>query len=94
MLTFMRLTVGLSLSNSTYKFSFPRIQIFKPRPTCYLFGHFCFLLILFFFLFPVPSTAAVLMPNYQYETVTVTIIDKVAHVQMNRPKKLNAFNPG
>ncbi|SAM04172.1 hypothetical protein [Absidia glauca] len=34
------------------------------------------------------------MPNYQYETVTVTIIDKVAHVQMNRPKKLNAFNPG
>ncbi|ORY96053.1 hypothetical protein BCR42DRAFT_444363 [Absidia repens] len=33
------------------------------------------------------------MTKYQYETVTVTIIDKVAHVQMNRPKKLNSFNP-
>ncbi|KAI8340754.1 ClpP/crotonase-like domain-containing protein [Chlamydoabsidia padenii] len=34
------------------------------------------------------------MPNYQYETLTVTILEHVAHVQMNRPKKLNAFNPG
>ncbi|SAM08231.1 hypothetical protein [Absidia glauca] len=34
------------------------------------------------------------MPNYQYETVKVTLHDKVAHVQLNRPTKLNAFNPG
>ncbi|CAO3619295.1 unnamed protein product [Cunninghamella echinulata] len=33
------------------------------------------------------------MSRYQYETVKVDIIDKVAHVQLNRPKKLNAFNP-
>ncbi|KAI8332095.1 ClpP/crotonase-like domain-containing protein [Chlamydoabsidia padenii] len=34
------------------------------------------------------------MTHYKYETVNVDIIDKVAHVQMNRPKKLNAFSPG
>ncbi|KAI7877740.1 ClpP/crotonase [Lichtheimia hyalospora FSU 10163] len=33
------------------------------------------------------------MPNYQFETVKVTVhSDGVAHVELNRPKKLNAFN--
>jgi len=32
-------------------------------------------------------------PAYQYETVTVTVLDgHVAHVEMNRPKHGNAFN--
>ncbi|KAI8082759.1 ClpP/crotonase-like domain-containing protein [Halteromyces radiatus] len=34
------------------------------------------------------------MSKYQYENIKVDIYDKVAHVQLNRPKKLNAFNPG
>lgn len=30
---------------------------------------------------------------YNYETVKVDVLpDGVAHVQLNRPKKLNAFN--
>ncbi|KAI8069328.1 ClpP/crotonase-like domain-containing protein [Gongronella butleri] len=33
------------------------------------------------------------MATYQYETIKVDMHDKVAHVQLNRPKKLNAFNP-
>lgn len=33
------------------------------------------------------------MSKYQYETVKVELTqDGVAHVQLNRPKKLNAFN--
>lgn len=33
------------------------------------------------------------MTKYQYETVKVEVsADGVAHVQLNRPKKLNAFN--
>ncbi|KAI8069335.1 ClpP/crotonase-like domain-containing protein [Gongronella butleri] len=32
------------------------------------------------------------MSKYQFETVKVDIIDKVAHVQLNRPKQLNSFN--
>jgi delta(3,5)-delta(2,4)-dienoyl-CoA isomerase len=33
------------------------------------------------------------MPSYQYETVKVDVsVEGVAHVQLHRPKKLNAFN--
>lgn len=33
------------------------------------------------------------MSKYQFETVIVQVAaDGVAHVQLNRPKKLNAFN--
>ncbi|KAI8970350.1 ClpP/crotonase-like domain-containing protein [Mycotypha africana] len=33
------------------------------------------------------------MPQYQYETVNVEVLPEgVAHVQLNRPNKLNAFN--
>lgn len=58
-------------------------------------SHFisAFFPLFFFFHLLLHSINTEIMPNYQYETVKVEVSPEgVAHVQLNRPKKLNAFN--